>query len=164
MEHSTVKSIEYPSADFPAPPRVRVEVPEDWEPLTVPGVQLAVAQPRVDGRFRANVVVTVQRFGPEFTLEAARAGLEQRKASLPELEELGTGEIEIEGRTWIASEYGYTQPGRPTVVQAARYAVIDRGGVAADVLEIVGSCGAESADEEIETVRAIQDSLQLTLD
>ena len=93
MEHSTVKSIEYPSADFPAPPRVRVEVPEDWEPLTVPGVQLAVAQPRVDGRFRANVVVTVQRFGPEFTLEAARAGLEQRKASLPELEELGTGEI-----------------------------------------------------------------------
>ena len=36
MEHSTVKSIEYPSADFPAPPRVRVEVPEDWdEPLPV---------------------------------------------------------------------------------------------------------------------------------
>ena len=50
MEHSTVKSIEYPSADFPAPPRVRVEVPEDWEPLTVPGVQLAVAQPFKAGR------------------------------------------------------------------------------------------------------------------
>lgn len=164
MEHSIVKSIEYPSADFPGPPRVRVDVPEDWETLTVPGVQLAVAQPRVEGRFRANIVVTLQRFGPEFGLDAARSGLEQRKASLPELEELGTGEIEIEGRTWIASEYGYTQPGRPTVVQAARYAVLDRGGVATDVLEIVGSCGAEGADEEIETVRAIQDSLRLDLD
>ena len=164
MEHSTVKSIEYPSADFPGPPRIRVEVPEDWEPLTVPGVQLAVAQPRVEGRFRANVVVTVQRFGPEFTLEAARAGLEQRKAALPELAELGTGEIELGGITWIASEYGYTQTGRPTVVQAARYAVLDRGGVATDVLEIVGSCGAEGADEEIEVVRAMQDSLSVDLD
>lgn len=157
------KKIEYPSADFPGPPRIAVHVPDDWETLTVPGVQVAVAQPRVEGQFRANVVVTVQRFGPDFTLEAAKAGLEQRKAALPELEELGTGEIQVEGMTWIASEYGYTQPGRPTVVQAARYAVVDRGGVAKDVLEIVGSCGAESADEEIETVRAIQDSVSLDL-
>lgn len=157
------KSIEYPSADFPGPPRISLDVPDDWEALTVPGVQLAVAQPLVEGQFRANVVVTVQRFGPEFTLAEARSGLEQRKAALPELEELGTGEIEVEGTTWIASEYGYTQPGRPTVVQAARYAVLDRGGIATDVLEIVGSCGAESADDEIETVRTIQDSVSLRL-
>jgi hypothetical protein len=161
---SMAKSIAYPSADFPGPPRISLEVPDDWESVTVPGVQVAVAQPRVEGRFRANVVVTVQRFGPDFTLEAARAGLDQRKAALPELEELGTGEIEVEGTTWIASEYGYTQPGRPTVVQAARYAVLDRGGIAKDVLEIVGSCGAETADDEIETVRTIQDSVSLQLD
>lgn len=157
------KRIAYPSADFPGPPRVAVEVPDDWETLMVPGVQLAVAQPRTDGQFRANVVVTVQRFGPDFTLQAARAGLEQRKAALPELEELGTGEIEVEGTSWIASEYGYTQPGRPTVVQAARYAVLDRGGVAMDVLEIVGSCGAETAEDEIEVVRTIQDSVSIDL-
>ncbi|MFC7465884.1 hypothetical protein [Brachybacterium sp. GCM10030252] len=158
------KTISYPSADFPGPPRIAIDVPDDWETLTVPGVQLAVAQPRLEGRFRANVVVTVQRFGPDFTLEAAKAGLDQRKAALPELEELGTGEIDVDGAAWIASEYGYTQPGRPTVVQAARYAVIDRGGVATDVLEVVGSCGAESAEDEIETVRSIQDSVQLDLD
>ncbi|GAA1490007.1 hypothetical protein [Brachybacterium sacelli] len=155
------KSISYPSADFPGPPRISVEVPDDWETLTVPGVQLAVAQPRIEGQFRANVVVTVQRFGPDFTLEAAKEGLEQRKAALPELEELGTGDIDVEGTTWIASEYGYTQPGRPTVVQAARYTVLDRGGVAMDVLEIVGSCGAESAEDEIEVVRTIQDSVSV---
>ncbi|WP_193105233.1 hypothetical protein [Brachybacterium sp. FME24] len=157
------KSITYPSVDFPGPPRIALDIPDDWETLTVPGVQLAAAQPRVDGQFRANVVVTVQRFGPDFTLEAAKAGLEQRKAALPELEELGTGQIDVEGTTWIASEYGYTQPGRPTVVQAARYTIIDRGGVATDVLEIVGSCGAETAEEEIEMVRTIQDSVSLDL-
>ena len=156
--------IQYPSADFPGPPQISIEVPDDWETLTVPGVQVAVAQPRVEGSFRTNEVVTVQRIGSDFTLDAARQGLVQRKAALPELEELGTGEIEIEGMTWIASEYGYTQPGRPTVVQAARYAVVDRGGAAKDVLEIVGSCGAESADDEIETVRAIQDSITLAFD
>ena len=158
------KSVEYPSAKFPGPPRITIEVPDDGETLTVPGVQVAVAEPRVEGQFRANVVVTVQRFGADFTLEAARAGLDQRKAALPELEELGTGEIEVEGTTWIASEYGYTQPGRPTVVQAARYAVMDRGGVATDVLEVVGSCGAETADDQIETVRTIQDSVSVQLD
>ncbi|MBM7501382.1 hypothetical protein JOD52_002222 [Brachybacterium muris] len=158
------KTISYPSVDFPGPPRLSLDVPDDWETLTVPGVQVAVAQPRVEGRFRANVVVTVQRFGPEFSLEAARAGLEQRKAGLPELEELGTGEITIDEIAWIASEYGYTQPGRPTVVQAARYAVIDRAGVATDVVEIVGSCGAEHAEDEIELVRSIQDSVHLTID
>ncbi|PZP13798.1 MAG: hypothetical protein DI611_13960 [Brachybacterium faecium] len=158
------KTISYPSVDFPGPPRLSLDVPDDWETLTVPGVQVAVAQPRVEGRFRANVVVTVQRFGPEFSLEAARAGLEQRKAGLPELEELGTGEITIDEIAWIASEYGYTQPGRPTVVQAARYAVIDRAGVATDVVEIVGSCGAEHAEDEIELVRSIQDSIHLTID
>lgn len=158
------KTISYPSVDFPGPPRLSLDVPDDWETLTVPGVQVAVAQPRVEGRFRANVVVTVQRFGPEFSLEAARAGLEQRKAGLPELEELGTGEITIDEIAWIASEYGYTQPGRPTVVQAARYAVIDRAGVATDVVEIVGSCGAEHAEDEIELFRSIQDSVHLTID
>ncbi|MCP6330025.1 hypothetical protein NL460_28220, partial [Klebsiella pneumoniae] len=60
--------------------------------------------------------------------------------------------------------YGYTQPGRPTVVQAARYAVVDRAGVATDVVEIVGSCGAEHAEDEIEVVRSIQDSVHLVLD
>lgn len=158
------KKIAYPSAESPGQPHVTMEIPEDWESLLVPGVQLAAAQPRVEGKFRANVVVTIQRFGPEFTLEAARAGLDQRKASLPELEELGTGEIEIDGQQWIASEYGYTQPGRPTVVQAARYTVIPRGDVAVDVLEVVGSCGAESAEEEIEVVRSIQDSLAFSVD
>ncbi|MGY5765865.1 hypothetical protein ACXET9_11755 [Brachybacterium sp. DNPG3] len=157
------RSISYPSADFPGPPRVALEIPEEWEPLTVPGVQLAVAQPREEGRFRANVVVTVQRYGPDFTLESARAGLDQRKAALPELEEIGTGEVEVEGRTWIASEYGYTQPGRPTVVQAARYAVLARGEIATDVVEIVGSCGAEDADAEIEIIRAVQGSVRIDL-
>lgn len=156
--------VTYPSAMFPGVPRISLDVPEDWEPLTVPGVQIALAQPRVEGRFRANVVVTVQRVAPGFGIEQARASLARRTAELPDLEELGTGEIEIDGRTWLASEYGYTQPGRPTVVQAARYAVVERAGVAVDVVEIVGSCGADRADEEIEQLRAVQDSVRIALD
>lgn len=159
-----VTSITYPSADFPGPPRITAEVPEDWEALTVAGVQMAVAQPRVEGRFRANVVVTVQRFGEDFTLEQAGSSLARRKAALPELEELGTGTIEVSGRSWIASEYGYTQPGRATVVQAARYTVVPRSAGATDVVEVVGSCGADGADAEIEVVRAIQDSLRVLVD
>src|SRR5699024_8863841 len=156
--------ISYPSAEFPGPPRITVEIPDAWQTLTVPGVQLAVAQPRVEGRFRANVVVTVQRFAADFTLEAARAGLEQRKAALPELEELGTGESDGAGTAWGAREGGAAQPARPAAVQAARSAICARGEVARDGVEIVGSCGAESAEEEIELVRSIQDSVSVRTD
>lgn len=156
-------SVAYPSARFPGPPHIALEVPDDWEALSVAGVQLAVAQPRIEGKFRANLVVTVQRVGEGYTLEAAQQALEQRKAAMPALEELGTGTIELDGRTWVASEYGYTQPGRRTVVQAARYTVLDRDGAAGDVIEIIGSCGAESADDEIELIRAAQDSVAITI-
>src|SRR5699024_12700768 len=119
-----VQRISYPSAEFPGPPRITGEIPDAWQTLTAPGVQLAVAQPRVEGSFRTNVVVTVQRCAADFTLEAARAGLEQRKAASPELEELATAEIDVDGTSWIASEHGSTQPGRPTVVHAARHETI----------------------------------------
>ncbi len=155
------KTLTYPSAQIPGPPHISMDVPDDWEVLTIPGVQIAIAEPVVDGQFRLNVVVTVQRFAAGFTLEQAEQGLEKRKKSLPELEDLGTGELESQGRTWVASEYGYTQPGRPTVVQAARYCLVERGDVV-DVVEVIGSCGAESADDDIELLRTIQDSLRVT--
>lgn len=158
------RTIAYPSRQFPAPPAIAVSMPDEWEPLVVPGVQMAIAQPRREGRFRANIVITIQRFAAGFTLEDAKKGLEQRKQALPQLEELGTGEIEADGIVWAASEYGYTQPGRPTVVQAARYAVIPREDVAVDVVEVVGSCGAEDAEAEIELLREIQDSVVIECD
>ncbi|GAA1287866.1 MULTISPECIES: hypothetical protein [Brachybacterium] len=157
------RNIAYPSADFPGPPTITVGIPDDWETLTVPGVHLAAAQPHVDGQFRANIVVTVQRFGPDFTDQDARAGLEQRKSSLPGLEELGTGTVDVDGTSWTTSEYSYTQPGHTTVVQSARYTLVDRGGVAKDIVEIVGSCGAESAGDEAEIVRSIQDTVTVEL-
>lgn len=158
------KTVECPGAEIPAPPHVAMDVPDDWGVLVVPGVQIAVAEPRVEGRFRCNVVVTVQRFAPGFDIERAREGMDTRKAGLPDLEDLGTGDLVQGDRTWVASEYGYTQPGAATVVQAARYTVIDRGEAGVDVIEVVGSCGADQADTQIEIVRDIQDSVRIRVD
>ncbi len=132
--------------------------------MVPPGVQLAVAQPpREEGRFRANVVVTVQRYGPEFTLESAKAGLEQRKAALPELEEIAPATSSW--RTAPGSRASTATPSRGDPLSCRRHAtLIARGEVATDVIEIVGSCGAEDADAEIEVVRAIQDSVRVYLD
>lgn len=155
-------TIAYPSADLPGPPGVTLEAPDGWELLTAPGVQIAIAEPAGLAGFRANLVVTVQRMRSGYDLAAARVDLDRRTAGLPELEDLGTGEIEVGSRTWLASEYGYTQPGSETVVQACRCAVVDRG-VAVDVVEVVGSCGADRAEGAIEAIRAVQDSVRISI-
>jgi hypothetical protein len=152
--------IAYPSEDFPPPVGFRLEVPDDWEPLALPGVQMAAAAPRREGRFRSNVVITVQRCPAATPLGSVRESLEARKATLPQLEEIDTGELEIDGIPWLASEYGYTHPGGRTVVQAARYTLVPRSAHVADVLEVVASCGAEDADDEIAVLRRIQDSVR----
>ncbi|MFE5777166.1 hypothetical protein [Brachybacterium sp. NPDC056505] len=152
--------IAYPSEEFPPPVGFRLEVPEDWETLSVPGVQMAAAAPRREGSFRANVVLTVQRCPAATPMQSVRESLEARKAALPQLEEIDTGELEIDGVAWLASEYGYTQPGQRTVVQAARYTMVPRSAHSADILEVVASCGAEDADAQIAVLRRIQDSVR----
>lgn len=155
------RTIEIPGVEIPAPPRLSLDVPEDWEILVVPGVQLAVAEPRPEGRFRTNLVITVQRLAAGHDLERAREDIARRTAALPELEDLGAGDLEAGGRTWFASEYGYTPPGASTTVQAVRCTVLERGDVV-DVVEVVGSCGADVAEAHIDVLRAAQDSLRVT--
>lgn len=154
--------ITYPSADLPGPPRVTLTAPEGWELLTVPGVQIAIAEPARATGFRSNLVVTIQRMRVGYDLAVARVDLERRTSALPDLEDLGTGEIEVGPTTWLASEYGYTQPGADTVVQASRCAVLERGPVV-DVVEVVGSCGADRAEDAIEVIRAVQDSVRISV-
>jgi hypothetical protein len=153
--------ISYPSEDFPPPIGFTIDVPDTWNPLAVPGVQMAVAEPRAERRFRANVVLTVQRCPSGFGLEQAQEQLESRKASLPDLEEIGTGRLEIEDHSWLASEYGYTQPGHRTVLQTVRCTVVPRSAHVSDVVEVVASCGSEDAESQIEVLRRIQDSVRL---
>lgn len=156
------RTIEFPSPELPGPPRLALAVPDAWELLVVPGVEIAAAEPRPRGRFRTNLVITVQRVPAGYDLARAREDLARRKTGLPELEEIGTGTLESAGTTWLASEYGYTQGDAATVVQAVRCTVLDRGPVA-DVIEVVGSCGADVADEHIEVLRRAQDSVRVDL-
>lgn len=155
-------TVTYPSDALPGPPRVSLSLPEGWELLTVPGVQIALAEPAHDGGFRANLVVSIQRTGAGTDLPAVAADLARRTAELPGFEDLGTGELDLAGRAWLASEYGYTQPGSATVVQASRCCVLDRGSVV-DVVEVVGSCGADRADTQIEIIRGVQDSVRVDI-
>lgn len=154
------RTIAFPSPDLPAPPHVAVTVPDDWEALIVPGVQIAVAEPEGRGAFRANVVVSIQRLPGATDLSDLAEVLEHRRAELEQLEDLGTGALEVRGRTWLASEYAYASGEAGMVVQASRSTIV-RNGPVADAVEIVGSCGADRADALIATIRGIQDSASI---
>ncbi|GEM_PF-2121040 len=163
MTSPPTRTVEFPSVELPAPPHLTMSVPETWETVIVPGLQVAVAEPAAPGRFRANVVVTCERLPAEGGPARAVEALGQRSSALPSLEEIVTDEVEIAGRPWLRREYGYTQPGSETVVQAVRHTHLDRGR-AVDVIEVVGSCGAARADELLAVIRGIQDSVRVWID
>ena len=63
-----MRSISYPSAHFPGPPTVGLDVPETWRPIMPeaylqfgPKVDLAVVGPEVTGGVRSSLVVSVNR-------------------------------------------------------------------------------------------------------
>lgn len=155
------REIAWPSASNPGPPDVSLEIPDDWEELLVPGVVLAVAGPAEPKRFRTNLVVSVQRMPAGHGLDRVRRTVQERLGALPQLERLGDGDLDCGGRTWYAAEYGYTHPGRPTVIQASRATTFAHPSGVIDVVDVVGSCGAEDADAQIVLLRSVQDSVRL---
>ena len=53
--------LQYPSQDFPAPPAIRLRVPDTWLAVPVPDAVLAVRDPAAVDGFHPNVLVRVRR-------------------------------------------------------------------------------------------------------
>lgn len=151
----------FPSEAFPAAPSLQVVQPEGWVALAGVGLPLALAQEVPKGQFRPNVLVTVTRFGADFTVAAARKDVAKRLKELPRFTEtLREDAAELLGVPGLRVE-GYFSDGRGgTLVQALRMCVLPAGPVF-DVVQITGTCAGAQVDSAFAQIREIQDSLVL---
>ena len=149
----------FPSEAFPAAPSLQVVQPEGWVALAGVGLPLALAQEVPTGQFRPNVLVTVTRFGADFTVAAARKDVAKRLKELPRFTEtLREDAAELLGVPGLRVE-GYFSDGRGgTLVQALRMCVLPAGPVF-DVVQITGTCAGAQVDSAFAQIREIQDSL-----
>ncbi|MFE5308858.1 LpqN/LpqT family lipoprotein [Isoptericola sp. NPDC056573] len=155
-----MSTVTYPSETFPGFPEISMDCPEGWAPHPVPAAQLAIVQQRPDGEFRPNVVVVMQRLSGDQTIEEVIQQAVERLEATPGYEEVGRIRTTLAGAPAARIEGAWSTEETGTVAQALRIAVIEHDGVR-DVVEVTGTCAGSQATEVWQTVRAIQDSVEL---
>lgn len=151
-------ALTFPSDAFPALPSITVDLPDDWSPISVPGTIAAAAAPDVPGEFRPNVVVSVTRFGADYSLDLAAQVVADKFAGLEQAHELGRDRITVDGLEWAHIESTFIDPRVGTLVQAAHLAVVPNG-PCADLVQVTGSVtAAQAKDGVLDTLRDIQRS------
>jgi hypothetical protein len=156
-----MSTLAYPSADFPGPPSVRLEVPDGWEPAHAPGTTLAARLPR-EGSFAPNVVVSIESCGPAFrveeSLEQVRTMATTRGGAVSEPYAAELGEAQFVGcdATW-------PDPDVETVLQANLFHVVPGGGAASGhLVQLTGAVGGPSAEADYELVRDVLTTVRVS--
>lgn len=155
-------ALTFPSDAFPALATITVEIPDDWSAISVPGTILAAAAPEVPGEFRPNVVVSITRFGADYSLDVAANAVIEKFAGLEQAQEIGRDRVTVDGVEWVHIESTFVDPRVGTLVQAAHLAVIAHGPVA-DLVQVTGSVtGVQAKDGVLDILRTIQRSARAT--
>ena len=151
--------IEYPSAAFPAQPKITLTAGSGWQPVNAPGCVLAAKGEEIKG-YTSNVVVTCTRhpLGHELTVE--------RDATEREVQSKTDNRV-------VSSEFG-TISERPAVLIAATFRdeaagpiaqfhvfIAHDNGVAVDVVHAVATASALAGEEHFDALAKILKSLQI---
>ncbi|HEX6056967.1 MAG TPA: hypothetical protein VFY98_14225 [Intrasporangium sp.] len=152
-----MSTLAYPRRDFPGPSSVAVDVPEGWIPVHA-GTALAAKLPR-EGAF--DVVVSKEQGGAELTEEESLrriAALAQSRGGVtsePYAAELGHARFVGSDATWPDADV-------ETILQANLFHVRpQRDGAAAWVVQLGGSVGGPSAEQDYELIRSVLASVRV---
>ncbi|HET8595261.1 MAG TPA: hypothetical protein VFM07_08440 [Intrasporangium sp.] len=152
----------YPSTQFPGGPRARLELPEGWEPLAVPGALLAAIRPEPRDVFNPNIVVTSEPQAPGFEIMSVldlleRTAAERRQGEVGEPYEAIISGIDFVGRplSWVDDEAG-------TVVQLHLFGLVPRSDAGdGDLVHVTGTVSAANAEQDYRLVRDILRTLRV---
>ena len=97
----------FPSDAAPAFPAITLELPDNWAPFSTTGAVLSAGRESAHGEFRPNVVVTVSRYGSDFTLEQASADVVALVEALDGVVELGQDTLTVLGQEGFRIEFSY---------------------------------------------------------
>jgi hypothetical protein len=155
-------TLSYPSDRFPAPPSVSLDIPDDWEPVSVPAVVLAARQSGEQQVFTANVIVRV----------GTRSGLDQPADALMELagavqgrQDATVGEmqhIELGGLPFVRVDVAWTDPRGIAIRQHHLFTGLPREDGLQDFVHLTGSVGGPEADGDEAVVLKVLESVRVS--
>jgi hypothetical protein len=153
--------VSYPSAKFPGPVALSLQVPDGWSELAADGQVIALAREVPEGHFRPNVLVSVNRVTKGTGLAPAIADLHARGNRLTDFVLIGEEDGTLDGWPAYRIEMSFRHPEAGTLAQAARLACVDRG-VAEDIVQLTATCGGDQVKDLWPEIRAISGSLRIT--
>lgn len=149
-----------PSEALPGPPRLSVDLPDDWS-LLQPG--LAVLRARAPERSSGQAPelrVDVWSEEPGTSVEELLTQIAQQFA--PQAQSEPSFVVELAGRTWTGVNLGWVGPvGTEVEVQLA--SPLDEGRFARFVT-VVGRVGGESADEDYDLLQSVMETVRVEED
>jgi hypothetical protein len=154
-------TLSYPSDRFPAPPSVSLDVPDDWDPVSVPAVALAAKQGG-EHVFTANVIVRI----------GTRPGLDQPTDALMELAGAVEGRldakigemqhVELGGLPFVRIDVSWTDPRGIAIRQHHLFTGMPREDGLQDFVHLTGSVGGPEADSDEAVVLKVLESVTVS--
>jgi len=148
----------FPSKEFPAPPAITLDIPDDWLPEHAPGAVMAARRGAQEGTFTPNVVVRVERRPADFEVVGALAELRELVTSRSQGTFSEPFKAVIDGRLFVGCDLSWVDDRVGTVLQAHLFGGFPSGPFL-QLVQVTGSVGGAQADEEYPTVKAIIKSL-----
>jgi len=154
-------TLTYPSAQFPGPPSISVDIPQGWAPVRVPGTLLAARRADTAGRFAPNLVVRGFTRSGDFTIGRALAELKAYVQDRSEGQMDAPFAIELEEVPFVGVNVSWTDDRVGDVVQAHLFAGARRGQVV-DLIQVTGSVGGEQVGSEYDTLQQLMQTVRVT--
>ncbi|WP_314325933.1 hypothetical protein [Paenarthrobacter ilicis] len=151
----------FPSTAFPAYPAISLNTPDGWTRRVVPDAVGALTAPSVEGRYTANVVISVSRRSPGYQLQDIAASVDSFLDKLPDAVLLGTEPVVINGRDWHVREARYTHPEAGSLAQFTAVTVVNQE-TASDVVQLTGSCQPLEGNDDLKAIYSVVASTDIT--
>ena len=153
-------TLTYPSAQFPGPPSVSVDIPQSWAPVRVPGTLLAARRASAGGVFAPNVVVRGFTRSGRFTIGRALAELQGFVEQRPGGRMDRPFEIDIEQVPFVGVTVSWSDERVGDLVQAHLFAGARRGQVV-DLIQLTGSVAGPDAETEYPVVQDLMQTVRV---
>ena len=155
-------TVSYPSELYPAPPTVSIDIPDDWETTSLPGVAITVRQtpPRED--FTPNVIV---RVGTRPLHDQPADVLMEVVGAMQDKAESVVGppqQVELDGIQWTRVAVQWTDPRGLRIHQTHQSAGLPRDAHVQDFIHLTASTGGAGAEGDAQVVDRVLRSVRLT--
>lgn len=146
--------VSFPGPKVPALPHISLDVPDTWQVRPLDHLLFAVIEPREEGDYSPNIVVSTERRLENTPLASLTDEVNQYVASLADHKVIGqTSGKNAKGQEMVAAQYTYTH----AVGQLAGFLavfVVRHDGVA-DVFNLTATASGVHAVEDIATIQRI---------